>query len=202
MAWYNPLTWFDTGAEEKYGDLKKQVPQTPTYSPYFEQMRSQMAGAGRPGEGFQNTEYYKALMGDVQNQAAQLGRATGQRLTEQGVAGASTSGPAMRAAYDNTEVIGRMRQQAMAQAQAQKAQQDAQYFSQMLQNAGFEKGIGDTRFEQEYRRFLAMKGLTDAQIEAAVQEMQTWLGVIGGGANLGATLLTGGAGGGAAAGAK
>lgn len=201
MSWFNkiyeaadPGTWFDTGAEDKLNALRKDIPQTPDYSPYFEQLRGRMAQAGRPGEGFQGTDYYRALQSDVDQSARKLGQATGQRLTDAGVAGSSTSGPAMRAAGENTEIVGRLRLGATAQAQQQKASQDVQYFDQLLRGAGFEKGIGDTRFMQEYQIFLAKQGLTQAQIQAQVDEMNMWLGLIGQGAGAAATAYAGGAG--------
>ncbi len=184
---YGSFSGWDRG-----GRSALQAPENPGISrdvrDYMEQMR--LAAGKEYGEGYQDTDYYKSMISDVEQQGRKMGWNTGSQHASAGTLG---SGAGRRAATERGQVQQRARLAAAVQAQQATARDQAIKYDQLLRSAGFAQGVHGADFERDFRVFLAKKGLRDDEINREMQKMQMWLGLAGSVVGVGATIATGGA---------
>ena len=178
--------WNEPSASERLEAERDKIPGAPGISP---QARGYMDILGRGlqqplGAGYKSTPYYKQLQSDITQQMRGRRRAYGASAAGRGALtmGGMNVGAGQRAATEQSEVEGRLRLAADAQARQQVVAEQISYYDQLSRASGFEQGMLGQDFQQQYQVYLANKDLTQQEIRAEMEKLQMWLGLIGGGA--------------------
>ena len=140
------------------------------------------------GAGYQNTELYRNLLGDMNAMLQQRGQRTGASHASRGMAGGAKVGASLRAGTQQTTATARALTGVNATAEQAHARAQMQHFDRLLKGAGFEKGMMDADFQQKYMQFLLQQGLSDREAAERLANMQAALGIVGGVATTAATL--------------
>lgn len=159
------------------------APAPPGLGGYQDLIGQLRALSGRPlGAGYETSPLYKSLQSDITEQMRRRGWQAGGQLAAQGLRPIGEAGAGRRMATEQTEMEGRLRTQASAQAQAAQVQQQLGQFDMLLKQAGFTAGINERDWEQKFRLWAAQVGFAADEIERAVEQQRTLLGLLGGAA--------------------
>jgi hypothetical protein len=109
----------------------------------------------------------------------QHGLQNGGNAAQSGVFSSGAYGVGQRQNTEAAQQEAQLRVGASAQAQQQKFQQDQANINSLLQRAGFEQGLSDASFQNEYQVYLARLGLTQEQIQAEVEQLKMWMNPFG-----------------------
>jgi hypothetical protein len=148
-----------------------------------------VASSRRPGEGWQQSEYYKELLGDVQRHGREMGWKTGADLAARGGRSTGAYGAGRAAQTERGVQLGRMTQRAGSMAEQAQARDQRQYMQDLLSAAGLERGIMTDEFNRDWMQTAERMGLSKEDAQRELEELRMWLGLAGSAAGLGATAM-------------
>lgn len=160
------------------------TPETRGYMDRLQELSGQELGAG-----WETSPYYKALMGQVQEQLRQSGYAIGAQHARQGATYYGQGGPgnqqgpmygaALKGSTEQQLALQQGTQQAAGQAYQYEVQRQVQEFQNLLAAAGFASDIYSQDWEQRFRYAAQQLGWPEAQIQAGVERQRQIMGLGG-----------------------
>jgi hypothetical protein len=142
----------------------------------------------RPEEGWQHSQYYQDLLGDVQQHGREMGWKTGADLAARGGRSTGAYGAGGAAQTERGVQLGRMRQRAGSMAEQAQARHHRQYMQDLLSAAGLERGMMTDEFNRDWMQTAASMGLSKEDAQRELEELRMYLGLGGSVLGLGATL--------------
>ena len=164
---------FGADPQEGIDRLGNKLPQPAERSDYMDQMRAGFAkySAKPPWEmDPTQTAMYKASMLDIGEKAQARAQGQMRRAAARG-GGSLQTGAATAMGNEQARRLDAAQIRAAGASAQGLASQHASYLNSLAQGMGFERGLMDLEFMQEYKSYLADQGLTSMEIEAEAQRV-------------------------------
>lgn len=159
----------------------------PNAKGYWDQLQGLMAQ--QPGQGWETSPYYRALLGEIQKDFRGRYQRAGADAARSGVVSPGMVGATARAATEREYLTDLARTQAGSQAYQAHVGYQQQQIDNAFKAIGIAQGVADAQWEQKFRVWATRVGISQAEQDRQVALISGILNTVG---NVGALAYAAG----------